>query len=58
MRPKDLFFCKSPCTYVFFRKIKYANDGWTLLSDDDSRTAQSEHTILITEDGAEILTTL
>jgi methionyl aminopeptidase len=31
-------------------------DGWTLRSATGSRTAHSEHTIAITEDGAEILT--
>src|SRR5690606_36875439 len=33
-------------------------DGWTLRSATGSRTAHSEHTILITDDGAEILTLL
>ncbi|WP_353953321.1 type I methionyl aminopeptidase [Knoellia sp. S7-12] len=32
------------------------NDGWTLRSATGSRTAHSEHTIAITDDGAEILT--
>lgn len=31
-------------------------DGWTLRSATGSRTAHSEHTIAITEDGAEVLT--
>ncbi|MCH1881848.1 type I methionyl aminopeptidase [Agrococcus sp. ARC_14] len=31
-------------------------DGWTLRSKTGSRTAHTEHTIAITEDGAEILT--
>ncbi|GAA5199835.1 type I methionyl aminopeptidase [Microbacterium jejuense] len=31
-------------------------DGWTLRSATGSRTAHSEHTIAITDDGAEILT--
>ncbi|MET0932156.1 MAG: type I methionyl aminopeptidase [Mycetocola sp.] len=31
-------------------------DGWTLRSKTGSRTAHSEHTIAITDDGAEILT--
>ncbi|MGO1562029.1 Methionine aminopeptidase [Actinomycetales bacterium JB111] len=33
------------------------DDGWTVVTKDRSRTAQWEHTILITEDGPEILTT-
>ncbi len=36
---------------------KMWNDGWTASTRDQSRTAQFEHTLLITEDGAEILTT-
>ena len=31
-------------------------DGWTLRSADRSRTAHSEHTIAITEDGPRVLT--
>lgn len=31
-------------------------DGWTAVTKDNSRTAQAEHTVLITENGAEILT--
>ncbi|GAA3734834.1 type I methionyl aminopeptidase [Spinactinospora alkalitolerans] len=32
------------------------DDGWTAVTADRGRTAQFEHTLLITEDGAEILT--
>ncbi|MPV37480.1 type I methionyl aminopeptidase [Georgenia subflava] len=32
------------------------DDGWTVLTKDRSRTAQWEHTLVVTEDGAEILT--
>lgn len=32
------------------------DDGWTVLTRDRSRTAQWEHTIVVTETGAEILT--
>ncbi|KAH9637701.1 hypothetical protein HF086_009369 [Spodoptera exigua] len=31
-------------------------DGWTLVTEDGSRCAQAEHTVLITENGAEIVT--
>jgi methionyl aminopeptidase len=31
-------------------------DGWTAVTKDRKRTAQFEHTILVTEDGHEILT--
>lgn len=32
------------------------DDSWTVVTADKSRTAQFEHTIVVTEDGAEILT--
>ena len=32
------------------------DDGWTATTQDGSRTAQFEHTLLVTRDGAEILT--
>jgi methionyl aminopeptidase len=32
------------------------NDGWTAATIDRKRTAQFEHTILVTDDGAEVLT--
>jgi methionyl aminopeptidase len=32
------------------------DDGWTAVTRDGKRTAQFEHTLLVTEDGAEILT--
>jgi len=32
------------------------DDGWTVVTADASRTAQFEHTLLVTDDGAEILT--
>ena len=32
------------------------DDGWTVATKDKSRCAQFEHTILVTDDGAEILT--
>nr|WP_275402557.1 type I methionyl aminopeptidase [Streptomyces sp. SID13031] len=37
-------------------QIVYDPDGWTIRSADGSRTAHSEHTIAITEDGPEVLT--
>jgi methionyl aminopeptidase len=39
-------------------KVTIAQDGWTILTADGSRSAHFEHTVLITEDGAEILTKL
>jgi methionyl aminopeptidase len=33
------------------------DDGWTVVTQDRRRTAQFEHTILVTDTGSEILTT-
>ncbi|GAB2847739.1 type I methionyl aminopeptidase [Lentzea nigeriaca] len=37
-------------------RIVFDDDGWTLRSADGSRTAHSEHTVAITEDGPLVLT--
>ena len=39
-------------------RVYMAPDGWTILTEDGSRSAHFEHTVLITETGAEVLTTL
>ncbi len=38
--------------------VKNEDDGWTISTQDGSLAAHFEHTVLITEDGAEILTKL
>lgn len=47
-----------PITTLGSPRIFQAHDGWTLLTIDGSRAAQFEHTVLVTEDGCEILTKL
>jgi methionyl aminopeptidase len=37
-------------------RIVYDEDGWTIRSADGSRTAHSEHTVAITDDGPVVLT--
>lgn len=37
--------------------VHEASDGWTLLPKDDSFVAQHEHTVIVRENGVEILTT-
>ncbi len=37
-------------------EVEILDDMWTLVTTDDSRTAQFEHTVLITDTGVEILT--
>jgi methionyl aminopeptidase len=36
--------------------VKVLNDGWTVVSQDASLSAHFEHTVLVTEGEAEILT--
>lgn len=40
------------------KKVKVLSDGWTAVTRDNSNCAHFEHTIVITEDGYEILTIL
>lgn len=37
-------------------KCKVLEDGWTAVTADGKLTAQWEHTVLVTEEGVEILT--
>lgn len=47
-----------PITTLGAGAIMQDPDGWTLRSRDGSWSAQFEHTVLVTHDGAEILTSL
>ncbi len=47
-----------PITTLGGDRIFQAHDGWTLLTVDGSRSAQFEHTVLVTATGHEILTQL
>lgn len=40
------------------RHIVMKSDDWTIVTDDGSWSSQFEHTVLVTEDGSEILTQL
>ena len=37
-------------------KTKTLNDGWTVVTQDHSLSAQWEHTVLVTDGGYEVLT--
>jgi methionyl aminopeptidase len=37
--------------------IRSLADGWTIVTADHSLSAQWEHTILVTDDGFEVMTT-
>ncbi|WP_268236664.1 type I methionyl aminopeptidase [Oceanisphaera marina] len=49
-------FTIEPMINVGKRHSKMLGDGWTVITKDRSLSAQYEHTLLVTEDGCEILT--
>ena len=49
--------CIEPMAALGDWQIDVAKDGWTVVMHDGSLAAHFEHTVLITEDGAETLTT-
>ena len=55
LRP-GLLLALEPWVMVDTDELVTDADGWTLRSATGCRTAHSEHTIAITDDGAEILT--
>ena len=38
------------------RKIYILDDDWTIITGDNKPSAHFEHTVIVTEDGCEILT--
>jgi len=53
---EGMVFTVEPCITEGGRRFKVLEDDFTLLTEDNSRTAQAEHTILVTRDSYEILT--
>lgn len=53
---KGMTIAIEPMVTLGSEAVYIANDGWTVLTKDGSWSAHFEHTVLITEDGAEILT--
>jgi methionyl aminopeptidase len=49
--------CIEPMVHIGKPFTKVLSDNWTVISKDKSLTAHYEHTIVITKDGCEILTT-
>lgn len=58
LMPGDTIAIEPMATLGGERIIVDEDDGWTISTRDGSLAAHFEHTVLITEDGAEILTTL
>jgi methionyl aminopeptidase len=53
---QGMIFTIEPIFSEGSHELELWEDGWTTSTVDESRTAQCEHTILITRDGSEILT--
>lgn len=51
-----MIFTIEPMINAGKRHVKLMKDGWTVLTKDRSLSAQWEHTILVTEDGYDVLT--
>ncbi len=51
-----MIFTIEPMVNQGKRYIKELGDGWTVITKDRKLSAQWEHTVLVTEDGVEILT--
>ncbi|MBJ41486.1 MAG: type I methionyl aminopeptidase [Gammaproteobacteria bacterium] len=53
---EGMIFTIEPMINAGKKGIKVLNDGWTVVTQDKSLSAQWEHTILVTNNGYEILT--
>lgn len=49
-------FCFEPMVNVGGWRVKVLDDKWTIISADNSLSAHFEHMVLVTENGAEVLT--
>ena len=49
-------FTIEPMVNAGKRHVKLLGDGWTVVTKDHSLSAQWEHTLLVTDDGVEVLT--
>jgi methionyl aminopeptidase len=55
---KGMVFALEPMVNEGTSAVRVLSDGWTVVTIDGKRSAHFEHTIAITEDGAEILSIL
>jgi methionyl aminopeptidase len=51
-----MIFTIEPILTQGSREVEILEDGWTAVTVDSARTAQFEHTILVQNEGVEILT--
>lgn len=55
---KGMVFALEPMVNEGSHEVRVLSDGWTVVTADGKRSAHFEHTIAITDDGAEILSVL
>lgn len=55
---KNMTFAIEPMINAGDKDVKVRTDGWTAVTEDGSPSAHFEHSIVITDDGYDILTTL
>ena len=53
---KGMFFTVEPMVNLGKPHVKVLSDGWTAVTRDKSLSSQCEHTIGVTDDGAELFT--
>ena len=53
---EGMIFTIEPMINVGSYKTKLLSDGWTVVTQDHELSAQYEHTVLVTNNGSEILT--
>lgn len=51
-----MVFTIEPILSLGEQEIEILDDDWTAITTDDSRSAQFEHTVLITDVGVDVLT--
>ncbi len=52
----NMVFTIEPMINLGTYKVRILDDGWTSVTADGSLSAQWEHTLLVTEEGVEVLT--
>lgn len=53
---EGMVFTIEPMLCEGSNRIRIWDDQWTVVTEDEKRSCQFEHTILITKDGCEVLT--
>ena len=53
MKPGNIFTIEPMVNEGTWKDVKWL-DGWTAVTEDGKRSAQFEHTLLVTEDGVEV----